>query len=135
MNTGRFSRPQDCTQVVGIFDSIEEHEKWLLPSRLRLLKNLLSRVVGLRRDERDHSLVASTRYQSIEGRRRFNVDGDPLCFGEMEKVRKLSISSQHEQPLQRAGTGAQGFTHRMQPVYQFRGTIASTGWCRSACPR
>jgi hypothetical protein len=120
---------------VRIFDPVKEHEKWLLPSRLRLLKNLLGRVVEFRGDERDHSLVVSARHQPIEGRRRFNVDGDPLCLGEMEKVRELSISSQHEQPLKRSGAGSQGLTHGMQTIDQFRLAIASTGWCRQACPR
>lgn len=133
MNTGRFGRPQDCAQVVGIFNSVKEHEKWLLPSRLCLLKNLLGRVVEFRSEKGDHSLVVSARYQSIEGRRRFNVDGDPLCLGEMEKVCKLSISSQHEEPLKRPRAGAQRFTHGVQTIDQFRPTIASTGWCRQAC--
>src|SRR5215813_2081626 len=51
------SRPQHCSQVVGIFNSVEEQEKGLLPSGLRLLKNFLSRAIGFSCDECDHALV------------------------------------------------------------------------------
>ena len=132
MNTGRFGRPQDRAQVVGIFNSVKEYQKGWLPSDHCLLKNLFGCIVGFRGDERDHALVVSARHQSIEGRRRFYVDGDPLCLGEMEKVRKLSISSQHEQPLKRPRAGAQSLTHGVQTIDQFWLTIASTGLCRQA---
>jgi hypothetical protein len=53
----------------------------------------------------------------------------------MHEIGKLPIGPQHEQSLKRTRAGAQGFAHGMQPVNQFRRTIASTGWCRRACPR
>jgi hypothetical protein len=47
----------------------------------------------------------------------------------------LPIGPQHEQPLKRTRAGAQGLAHGMQPVNQFRRTIASSGWCRQVCLR
>jgi len=96
MNTRRFGRPQDRAQVVRIFDPVKEHEKWLLTARLCPLKNLLHRVVRFRRNERDHTLVMSARHQSIEGRRRFDVNGNSLRLRQLREVGKLPIGPQHE---------------------------------------
>jgi hypothetical protein len=120
---------------VRIFDPIEEHEKWLFTSRLRPIENLLRRVVGFCGYECDHALVMSARRQSIEGRRWFDVNGDSLRLRQLREIGKLPIGPQHQQPLKRTSAGAQGLTHGMQPVNQFRLTIASTGWCRRACLR
>jgi hypothetical protein len=53
----------------------------------------------------------------------------------LDKVVELPIGAEDKQPLQGPRAGAQGFTHSVEPVDQFRLTIASTGWCRLACPR
>jgi hypothetical protein len=79
---------------VRIFDPIKEHEKGLLASRLRPFENLLRRVVGFRSDERDHALVVPARHQSIEGRRRFDVNGDSLRFRQLREVGKLPVGPQ-----------------------------------------
>src|SRR5207302_5636908 len=113
----------------------KEHEKGPITSRLRPLENLLRRVVGFRSDERNHALVVSARHQSIEGRWRFDVNGDSLRLRQLREIGKLPIGPQHEQPLKRTRTGTQGFAHSMQPVNQLRLTIASTGWYHRACPR
>ena len=101
MDTRRFGRPQDCSQVVRIFDPVKEHEKGPLTSRHRPLENLLRRVVGFRSDERNHALVVSARHQSIEGRWRFDVNGDSLRLRQLREIGKLPIGPQHEQPLKR----------------------------------
>jgi hypothetical protein len=120
---------------VWIFDPVKKHKEWLLTSCLRPLENLLRRVVGFRGDEGDHTLVVSARHQSIEGRRRFNVNGDSLRLCQLREIGELPIGPQHEQPLKRTRAGAQGLAHGMQPVNQFRRTIASSGWCRQVCLR
>ena len=135
MDTRRFGRPQDRSQVVRILDPVKEHEKGPITSRLRPLENLLRRVVGFRSDERNHALVVSARHQSIEGRWRFDVNGDSLRLRQLREIGKLPIGPQHEQPLKRTRAGAQGLAHGMQPINQLRLTIASTGWCHRACPR
>jgi hypothetical protein len=94
MDTCRFGRPQNRSQVVRIFDPIKEHEEGLLTSCLRPLENLLRRVVGFRGDEGDHALVVSARYQSIEGRRRFDVNGDSLCLRQLREIGKLPVGPQ-----------------------------------------
>jgi hypothetical protein len=101
---------------VWIFDPVKEHEKWFVTSRLRPLENLLRRVVGFRSDECDHALVVSARHQPIEGRRRFDVNGDSLRFRQLREIGKLPIGSQHKQPLKRTRAGTQGFAHGMQPI-------------------
>jgi hypothetical protein len=63
------------------------------------------------------------------------VNGNSLRLSKLDKVMELPIGAKNKKPLQRARVGSQGFTHRMQPVNQFRLAIASTGWCRRACPR
>ena len=72
-----------------------------ITSRLRPLENLLRRVVGFRSDERNHALVVSARHQSIEGRWRFDVNGDSLRLRQLREIGKLPIGPQHEQPLKR----------------------------------
>ena len=79
--------------------------------------------------------VGRVAQQSIEGRRRFDVNGHSMCLRQLREIGKLPIGPQKEQPLQRARPGAQGFAHGMQPINQFRRTIASTGWCHRAYPR
>jgi hypothetical protein len=105
VNTSRFSRPQDRSQVVGIFDPIEKHEKWLFTSDLRPIKNLLCGVIGFRGDECDHALVVSAWHQSIEGRRRFDVNRNSLRLRELDKVVELPVGAEDKKPLQgpRAG--------------------------------
>jgi DNA repair ATPase RecN len=102
----RFGRPQDRSQVVRIFDSVEKHEKWFLTSGLRPIENLLRCVVGFCGDESDHSLMMATRRQAIEGRRRFNVNGNSLRLRQLHEIGKLPISPKQEQPLKRTGAGA-----------------------------
>ena len=96
MNTSRFGRPQDRAQVMRIFDSVKEHEKRLLTSRLRPIKDLLRCVVGFCGDKSNDALVVSARYQSIEGRRRFDVNGNSLRLSKLDKIVELPISPQHE---------------------------------------
>ncbi len=102
MNTRGFSRPQNRSQIVRIFDPIKEHEKWLFTSRLCPIKNLLGGVVGFRGNERNDTLVMSAWHQSIERRRRFDVNGNSLRLCQLRKVEKLPIGPKHQQPLQRA---------------------------------
>jgi hypothetical protein len=118
-----------------IFDPVKEHEKWLLTSRLCPLKNLLHCVVRFRRNERDHTLVVSARRQTVERLRWLDMDRNSLRFRKLDKVVELPIGTEDKKPLQGPRAGAQGFAHGMQPVNQFRLTIASTGWCHRACPR
>lgn len=63
------------------------------------------------------------------------MNWNSLRLRQLDKVVELPIGSQHEQALERTSTSAQGFAHGMQPVNQFRLTIASSGWYRRACPR
>jgi DNA repair ATPase RecN len=79
---------------VWIFDSVEKYEKWFLASRLRPIENLLRRVVGFRGDEGNDALVVSTRHQSIEGRWRFDVNGDSLRLRQLREIGKLPVCSQ-----------------------------------------
>jgi hypothetical protein len=81
---------------VWIFDSVKEHEKWLLASCLRPLENLLRRVVGLRGDEGNYALVVSSRHQTVERGRRFNMDRDSFRFSRLDKIAELSISPQNQ---------------------------------------
>jgi hypothetical protein len=37
--------------------------------------------------------------------------------------------------LERTAAGSQGLANGMQPIQHFRAVIASSGWCRLACPR
>ena len=118
-----------------IFDPIEEYEEGFLTSGLRLIENLLHRVIGFCGNEGDYALVMSARRQAIEGRRRFDVDRNSLRLRKLDKVVELPIGAEDKKSLQGPRAGSQGFAHGMQPVNQFRWTIASTGWCRRACPR
>jgi hypothetical protein len=120
---------------MGIFDPVKEHEKWLLTSGLRQIENLLRRIVGFCGDEGDYPLVMSTRRQSIEGGRRFDVGRNSLRLRKLDKVVELPIGAEDKKPLQGPRAGSQGFAHGMQPINQFRRTIASTGWCHRAYPR
>ena len=135
MNTRGFSRPQHRPQIVRIFDPVKQHEKWLFASGLRPIENLLRCVVGFCGNEGDHALVMSARRQAIEGRRRLDMDRNPLRLRKLDKVVELPIGAEDKKPLQGPRDGPQGFTHSVEPVNQFRLTIASTGWCRRACPR
>jgi hypothetical protein len=120
---------------VRIFDPVKEYEKWLLISRLCPLENLLRRVVGLCCDERNHTLVVSARCQTVECLRRLDMDRNSLRLRKLDKVMELPIGAEDKKSLQGPRAGPQGFTHSVEPVNQFRLTIASTGWCRLACPR
>jgi hypothetical protein len=53
----------------------------------------------------------------------------------LDKVMELPIGAEDKKALQGPRAGAQRFAHGMQPVNQFRLTIASTGWYRRTCPR
>jgi hypothetical protein len=79
-----------------IFDSVKEHEKWVLATCLCSLENLLRRVVGLRGDEGNDALVVSSRHQTIERGRRFNMDRDSFRFSRLDKIAELSISPQNQ---------------------------------------
>ena len=113
MDTRRFSRPQDRSQVVRIFDPVKEHEKWLLTSRLGPFKNLLRRVVGFRRNERNHTLVMSVRRQTVERLRWLDMDRYSLRLCKLDKVVELPIGAEDKKPLQRPRAGAQGLAHSM----------------------
>ena len=118
-----------------IFDPIEEHEKWFLTSSLGPIENLLHCVIGFCGDEGDHTLVVPARRQTVECLRRLDMDRNSLCLRQLDKVMELPIGAKDKKSLQGPRAGTQGFAHGMQPVNQFRLTIASTGWCRLACPR
>ena len=135
MNTRGFSRPQDRPQIVWIFDPIKKDEKGFVTSHLCPLENLLRRVVGFCRNERNHALVMSARCKTVERLQRLDMDRNSLRLRKLDKIMELPIGAENKNPLQRARTGAQGFAHSMQPINQFRLTIASTGWYRRACPR
>jgi hypothetical protein len=53
----------------------------------------------------------------------------------LDKVVELPIGAEDKKSLQGPRASAQGFAYGMQPVNQFRLTIASTGWYRRACLR
>jgi hypothetical protein len=120
---------------VRIFDPVKQHKKWLFASGLRPIENLLRRVVRFCGNEGDHTLVGSARRQAIECRRRFDVNRDPLRLRQLNKIVELPIGTEDKKPLQGPRASPQGFTHSVEPIDQFRLTIASTGWCRLACPR
>ena len=63
------------------------------------------------------------------------MNGDSLDLRQLHEIGKLPIGSHQNQPLQRTRAGTQGLTHRVQPVDQIRRAIASSDWCRRACPR
>ena len=63
------------------------------------------------------------------------MNGDSLRLRKLDNVVKLPIGTEDKKPLQGPCAGPQCFAHGMQPIDQFRLTIASTGWCRRACPR
>jgi hypothetical protein len=94
MDTCRFGRTQDRSEVVRIFDPIKEHEKWLLTSRFRPIENLFRCVVGFRSYERDDALVSSIRDETVEGGRWFDVNWNLLLPGCLDKIAKLSIGTQ-----------------------------------------
>jgi hypothetical protein len=79
-----------------IFNPVKEYKKWFLASYLCLIENLLRRVVGFRGDERDHTLMISSRYQTIERGRRFNMDRNSFRFSRLDKIAELSISPQNQ---------------------------------------
>jgi hypothetical protein len=135
VNTRGFSRPQDRPQIVWIFDPIKKDEEGRLAPGLRSIKNLLRRVVGFRGDQGDHALMVPARRKTVERLRRLDMDRNSLRLRKLDKVMELPIGAEDKKPLQRTRTCTQGLTHSMQPVNQVRRTIASTGWCRQACPR
>ena len=61
------------------------------------------------------------------------MNGNPLRLRELDEVVELPIGAEDKKSLQGSHAGAQGLTYGMQPVNQFRLTIASTGWYRRAC--
>jgi hypothetical protein len=135
VNTRGFSRPQDRPQIVWIFDPIKKDEEGRLAPGLRSIKNLLRRVVGFCGDEGEHALMVPARRKTVERLRRLDMDRNSLRLRKLDKVMELPIDAEDKKALQGPHTGAQGFAHSMQSVNQFRLTIASTGWCRLACPQ
>jgi hypothetical protein len=73
--------------------------------------------------------------QAIERRRRLDMDRNLPGLGLLYNVGKLPIGPLNEKTLKRSAAGTQRFTNGMQAVQQIRPTIASSGWCRRACPR
>jgi len=79
--------------------------------------------------------MIAARNQAVEGRRRLDMDRNALGLGLFHEGSKLPIRPQDKETLERTAAGAQGFANRMQPIQQFGPVIASSGWCRRACPR
>jgi hypothetical protein len=79
--------------------------------------------------------VVSAKRQTVERLRRLDMDRNSLRLRQLDKVVELPIGAEDKKPLQGSRASPQGFAHGMQPVNQFRLTIASTGWCHRACPR
>ncbi len=105
MNTRRFSRAQDCPQIVWIFDPIKKDEEGRLAPSLRSIKNLLHGVVGFCGDEGNHALMMPTRRQTVERLRRLDMDRNSLRLRKLDKVMELPIGAEDKKALQgpRAG--------------------------------
>ena len=79
--------------------------------------------------------MVPSRRKTVERLWRLNMDRDSLRLRKLDKVMELPIGAEDKKSLQGPRAGPQGFAHSMQPINQFRLTIASTGWCLLACPR
>jgi hypothetical protein len=105
VNTRGFSRPQDCPQIVRIFDPIEKDEEGRLAPGLCSIENLLRRVVRFCGDEGEHALMVPTRRKTVERLRRLDIDRNSLRLRKLDKVMELPIGAEDKKALQgpRAG--------------------------------
>jgi hypothetical protein len=105
VNTRGFSRPQDCPQIVRIFDPIKKDEEGRLAPGLRSIENLLRRVVGFCGNEGEHALMVPARRKTVERLRRLDMDRNSLRLRKLDKVMKLPIGAEDKKALQGPRTG------------------------------
>jgi hypothetical protein len=135
MRAGPFRRPENGTEVVRVFDSIQNHkQRWFL-SLDRAIQNLLLSLIGFGCSKGNHTLMLPIGNKAVEGTDGLDMNGNPTRSGQLDKIRELFIGSKNQDPLEWTASGFQCFPDGMQTVEDFLRVSASIGWCHRACPR
>src|SRR4029079_3021938 len=135
VDSGRLSGSNNRAKIVGVLNPVEYDKKRCLAFLTGQGKDVFRIVIRLGRDKGDDPLMVAFADQAIERRRRLDMDRNLPGLGLLYNVGKLPIGPLNEKTLKRSAAGTQRFTNGMQAVQQIRPTIASSGWCRRACPR
>jgi hypothetical protein len=78
VGASRLSGSKHRTEVVWVFDSVQDQHQGGLVARSRVVQNFVLIRVGFRRNQPDDTLMLAVRNQPIQNRPRLEVDRD-LC--------------------------------------------------------
>ena len=77
MNARRVSRPDNRTEIVGIFDAVKDDDQRRLGSAPGGVQHVTGLGIGLGGDERDDPLMPGARHHPIQGVTRLDMDRHP----------------------------------------------------------
>src|SRR5262245_50433165 len=104
MNSYSFGRAEHSTEIMGILDSVENHDEWRLVPPIGTVQNFFGAAVGLCRDKGDDPLMFAAGDEAVKSSRRLHMDGNALGFGLLNDFCILPVGPLNEETLKGPGT-------------------------------